>query len=518
MNVGSPLPNSKSRAATLAAQAFFVASPFVLLLAVSLAIGRSALSATPVWTDELDYWRAIYAWLHAGFRVGYSGIGEMAAPLGTLSVHGIAPILLYGLPAKLFGWSFVSIALYNALWISAGALVFCLLNRPKAGTALLLGISLMVYAPAVLYCATSMTELANYGLLIFYLAFVTRLKRARAKAQTPADSLPTARVGLPWLLLGALTVLLCCAYRITYMGLWIPLIWVALDGRLSGKMAGALVGAIALSALTYYLTSRLSSPFETGFLYNFLRTGSFGLSVRMFLSHAKANVLDYFVRTPGSVMEGVQRILYCAVAGLSLLGAWMRPERENGRIRLRFGWDGFSMLAFLTLFLPFAIVVCAYETNDWSDYRTLAPFLWLVIAGYLLRGRRLIPAVYFAGSLAILGLLLSIPPVGAYSDEARFTPAPFTTEAQALCQAVQFDETAADPFDNSVRTDVFTLETVASLAPGIGIQTGWFTEANVGQCRWILTDHLKIPLAGYELVVKNRAGSVYRKLSAQEQE
>ena len=114
--------------------------------------------------------------------------------------------------------------------------------------------------------------------------------------------------------------------------------------------------------------------------------------------------------------------------------------------------------------------------------------------------------------------LLVFAQVAPFAERQIAQPPPENAEAQALCQAVQFDETAADPFDNSVRTDVFTLETVASLAPGIGIQTGWFTEANVGQCRWILTDHLKIPLAGYELVVKNRAGSVYRKLSAQEQE
>ncbi len=500
----------KHRAGTYAAWAFFVASPFLLLGILSLVLGKSVLSSTPVWTDELDYWRSVYSWLHVGANAGYSGIGELHAAVGTLSVHGLTPLLLYAAPAALFGWSYASIVLINGLWVSLGALTFCLSVKPKAGMAVAIGIALMVYAPVILYAATSMTEMANYGMLLFYLAFLVRLVAVRARAK--ANGTPGLAVGLPSLILASLALMLCILYRITYIGLWIPLVLAACDFRRSGKMLAYFALALLLSVGAYVLTSRYTSPFETGFLYNFLRTGSVSLSLQMFFSHAKANLMDYFTFTQGHMMEAVQRLLYCVVTGVALLGSFVRLRREGGRLRIRLGLGGFSLLMFMMLAIPFAMVVCFYETNDWSDYRTLAPFLWLAVVAAILRGRRFVPAVFVAGSVLVLAVLLSIPPVGMFADERRFTSGKFWAPRQELISTVVYDPAATDPFDNAVRTDMYSLATVALLDPGMGIQSGWFTESNVGKSRWILTDYLKIPLEGYELVLKNKAGSVYRRL------
>jgi len=510
MNVSLHSMGAGRRALTLAAWALLAASPFLLLAAVSLVIGHNAFGSYPVWTDELDYWRSLYSWLHVDGAAGYSGVNENAALMGTLSVHGVGPILLYGWFGTLFGWSFSSIVLCNALWIAAGAVTFCLLNRPRAGTALGMGLALMVYAPAVLYCATSMTELANYGLLLFYLAFLARLWRVRREARAAAGGTPPLTKGLPSLILACITVVFCCAYRISYVVLFVPLVLIACDFRWSGRMGLSILTALTVSLFTYYLTSMCASPYTAGFLYNLLRTDTADLAFRMFLSHAKANLLDYFVRQTSNAMESLQRWLYCGVAALCLLGSFVQVGRAEGRLRVRFGWDGLSFLAFVTLFLPFAIVVCAYETNDWSDYRTLAPFLWLVVAAYLVRGRKWVPAAYLAGCTAILIALLAGGPVGAFSDDTRFTATPVTQATRTLCEAITYEADAENPYANAVRTDLFNLETVAALHPGIGLETGWFTEENVGKSRWVLTDHLKIPLEGYELVMKNSAGSVYR--------
>ena len=501
------------RALTIVAWVALAATPFILLAIVSLAVGHNAWQSNPVWTDELDYWRGVFSWLHMGGQTGYNGIGEQTALLGTLSVHGVTPILLYGWYALLFGWDFSSIVMANALLISLGAVVFIALNRPKARTSLTMALALMAYAPVVLYCATSMTELANYGLLLFYLAFVTRLWNVRRAAGIH----PPVTKGLPSLILACLTVLVCCTYRITYAVLWLPLIIVACDAEFSGKMGLSFLAALLGTLFIYYISALLACPFTSGFLYNFLRAGSAEMALRMFLSHAKANLLDYFVNQPASVMEGLQRWLYCGVMALTLILSFVRADRSQGRLRLRLGLDGFTLAAFAMLFIPFAIVVCAYETNDWSDYRTLAPFLWLVVSACLIRGRRLAPALYLAGCAAILAVLLTGAPVGAYSDDARFVTKPFTTETQELCAAVAYDPSATDPFVNTVRTDLFNLQTVAMLHPGIGLETGWFTADTVGKSRWILTDHLKIPLEGYEQVYKNAIGSVYRQTSAEAQ-
>ena len=502
--------DSKHRVATLLSWFLLVASPLLLLLAISAVIGKNAFLSNPIWTDELDYWRSVFSWIHVGGNAGYSGIGELPAQIGTLSVHGLSPLLLYLWFARLFGWGYSSIQIANCLWVSAGALAFCLLARPKATVAALMSIALMLYTPAILYAATSMTELANYGLLLFYLAFLTRLAAKRKAARATPDAKVPVTTGLVSLLLGSLTVLFCCAYRITYIGLFIPLAVVACDYRWSGRLFASLFAAVAVCAGVYYGTSRFASPFASGFLYNFLRTDSFGMSVQMFLSHAKANLLDYFVTNTSNAMESLQRILYCAVAGLSLIGILLRVEKTDGRWHVRFGYDGFSLLAFVTLFIPFAIVVCAYETNDWSDYRTLAPFLWLVVAAMLIRGRKLLPAVYLGGCALILVVLTLSEPLGAFSDAGRFTALQPNEAQRQLCDTIVYDPDATDPFANTVRTDMFNANTIGMLDPHIGIQTGWFTPETVGNSRWILTDHLKIPVEGYVQILRNEAGYVYR--------
>ncbi len=512
------MPDARPHPRTLAAWTFLVISPFLLLIAVSFALGRSVLQSVPVWTDELDYWRAVYSWLHVGGGAGYSGIGELTASMGTLSVHGIAPILLYALPASIFGWTYSSIVIINSVWVSAGALVYCVLNRPKALVSVMMGVSLMIYAPAILYCATSMTEMANYGLLLFYLAFLMRLAHTRQRALASPNAARPPRGGRISLVLCVITVLVCCAYRISYLGLWLPLIWVAFDGRPSLRML-LWLGLSGLASLgVYAVTSQMASPFAAGFLYNLFRTDSLGLAVRMFLSHGKANLLDYFVRAPGNPMEGVQRILYFSMMGLMLVSTFLRVHKQEGRWRLRLGFDSFSLMAFAMLLLPFVIIVSAYETNDWADYRTLAPFLWLTVAAHLALGRKALPALYLAGCAVILAVLISLPPVGAFSDETRFDPAPPSAETRALLAAITYDADAADPHVNAVRTDIFTLDTITLLHPGMGIQTGWLTERNVGKSGWIYTDYLKIPLEGYTLVQNNGSGSVYRKLADPEQE
>jgi len=281
------------------------------------------------------------------------------------------------------------------------------------------------------------------------------------------------------------------------------------DFRWSRRFALSLAAALIMSVALYYVSSLYASPFSSGFLYNFLRAGSAQMAVQMFLSHAKANLYDYFIRDTSNAMEALQRWLYCGVALWCLFASFMSLHREGKRLRVRVKLDSVALMGFLTLFLPFAIVVCAYETNDWSDYRTLAPFLWLVIAAMLARGRNLLPALYLAGCVAILAVLATGTPVGAFGDADRFSNLPPNEGVRELCNAVQYDPNATDPFDNTVRTDMFNADTIAMLDPHIGVQTGWFTPETVGKSRWILTDHLKIPVEGYVQVYRNIYGYVY---------
>ena len=151
----------RRRTATLLGWGLLLSAPFLLLAAISLATGRNAFATYPVWSDELDYWRNLFTWDAVGLRTGYNGLLEEFARVGTLGAHGFTAVMLYGWFVKLFGLSYHTIVICNALWVSLGAAAYCALIRPRPARAALLALCLMLYAPAVLYCASSMTEMFN---------------------------------------------------------------------------------------------------------------------------------------------------------------------------------------------------------------------------------------------------------------------------------------------------------------------------------------------------------------------
>ncbi|MEA5015140.1 MAG: hypothetical protein VB099_11315 [Candidatus Limiplasma sp.] len=492
---------SRKRFWTLAAWALLILSPFLQMGIISLFIGKNAFAAYPVWSDEMDYWRNLFSWIHVGLPKGYSGIGEYPAPVGTLSVHGLTPLLLYGGFAKVFGLNFHSIVIYNALWVSLGALALCLLVKPKAGQALFMAGLLMAYVPAVLYCVTSMTEMANYGLLMFYVAFLLRSHRTGGKVS----------FALAWV-----TVVFVCLYRISYFVLFLPLVWLGGGNRFSKKTVLYSLLALVLSAVLYLLGAALTAPYPAGFLYNWLRAEDAATFFQMFFSHAKANLYDYFIRPTDSPMQDAMHWLYTAAMALSLGGTFLRLEKKERRWRVGFGLDKLHLGCFLMLFLPFAVVVMIYETNDWSDFRTLAPFLWGAAAVMALGRRKALPALALAGSMAMAAWLAVLPVQGAYGDEYRFTKQPYTERAQAACEAIVYDPQAESPWGNTIRADLCTLQTISEIDAHMGLFYGWFTPETTGKSRWILTDHLKIVVEGYERVDDGPEAKVYRHVQSDE--
>jgi len=474
----------KQRTLTVAAWGLLVLTPFLMVGVISVILGKNGFSAIPVWSDELDYWRSVYSWVNHGMRAGYTGIGELTPEIGVLSVHGLGPILLYAWFARLFGWGYSAIILCNALWVSAGAVVLLALVRPKARTALLLSLSMLLYAPFVLYACTSMTEMANYGLLLAYAGLLYRLDQ---KASLQA-----------LLLTVALTTFLS-VYRIIYFLLYLPVAFVACGKRISWRLVFWLLVTVVVSYGINVVSRMITSPYESGFLYHFLRAEPREAAL-MFYYHALDNLQDYFVREMAHGSEAAQRWLYCIIMALCGVGALLKKNRLRG----------LCAAGFLLLLLPWMVVILFYETQDWADYRSLAPFLWLVIAGFILRGGKLIPATFLAGCAVILVMLVTGAPEGSFADTTRFDPEPFSEDLQELCEQIPYEPDADDPFTNTVRTEMMNIQVMAQLHPGLGVQSGIMYEDNTGKSRWILTRFLRIYVPDFVTVTDNSAGGLYR--------
>ena len=135
-----------------------------------------------------------------------------------------------------------------------------------------------------------------------------------------------------------------------------------------------------------------------------------------------------------------------------------------------------------------------------------------MIAFFISRWHFTLPVFSLSACLLTLVLMVSQPAVGAFSDAERFDPVPVDPAATEAAQAIFYDEAAADPFQNTIRTDVFTLQLMQELHPGLGLHYGWFTTETTGRSRWILTDHLKCPVTDYQSVLDHSRYRLYQKI------
>ena len=476
--------------------ALMVFSPFLLMGLLCLFTGHNVWNSWPVWSNELDCY-----WVLQNMGVdgaGYNGMYEVIPPVGNQSVLGIAPLVFYGLFVKLFGLSRITIMLSNCLWLSIGSLIFCLVRKPKTQSALMMTLLTLTYAPLVLYLGTSMPEAVNYGLLMLYATFLLHYDETRK----------------PWALaLAVIFALLACLYRIQYVLLFLPLAWQFGDRRFGLKTWLALLVMVILAFICAVVAIWFTAPSIQNFPYHFIHAESLEMAIQHLLGHTKSNVIDYFALQGPDRLEQVFRLVYVAAILVCLLGAFVHTVREPGRkMRLECGLNTPFLVVSVWLLGSLGIIIMLYETNDWWDFRMLAPVLWLTALCLFMSDRRIAPLCILAGSLLVTLVLALHDPVGCFADPYRYTQPP---RSEALAQAldvITFDPAADDPFDNTIRTDLTETWQMTERETGLGMETGWFIEDSVGKSRWILTDMLKVPLEGYKPVFKTEGMAVYQRI------
>ena len=176
------------------------------------------------------------------------------------------------------------------------------------------------------------------------------------------------------------------------------------------------------------------------------------------------------------------------------------------------------MGCFLVLMAAFSLIVVLYETNDWSDFRTLSPFLWLTLAYLITAGRMAVPRVAAAGMAVTLAVMLALPPTGMFAEPEHFEKPEYSEDlAKTIAEYLVPDPDAQNPLTNTLRLDVNTLQAMEQIPPEFGLQYGWFTTESTGKSRWILTDHLKCAVNGYERLTDMGGYKVYRLIESYEE-
>lgn len=341
--------------------AVFAALPWLTLLVLSLASGNNCLTGIPVWSDELDYWREIYSFSAArdGW-FGYYGFSGAVPAVGTWGCHGIAPLVVYGPWAMLFGWQPASIVLCNAAFCSVGLLAFCVLAKPSWRQLSVISILWLMFPPVLLYAPSSMMELPQYGALFVYVGLLVRFWRTRSR-------------GL--LAFTCAWIVYLMILRVSNMVLFAPLVLIASDFRLCRKFWLYSAAALILSVCAYKGASLFCAPYPGGFLSSLGDIDGTSAKVLAVLRHTVESVRLFFAREEGWTQVSQRYAYACDFVACAMYAARGYVLRRKGGFVNDALVRTCSMCAFV-LGLYWLVVVAAYDVFDWRDYRTLAPVLF----------------------------------------------------------------------------------------------------------------------------------------------
>lgn len=486
--------------------AIFVLSPITLMLALSYILKVNVLAGRPVWSDEVGYWREVFSFINFGTKTGYDGIQEVIPKIGQFSTHGFFPSFFYFPFAKLLGWQENGIVISNLFFTIICFFILICLVKPSVKQTISLFLLYVFYPPILLYVATSMTEIVNYGLLILFFMFFYLYYNANNKKSKKL-----------FLVLMILAGTICSFYRITYAVLFIlPVI--ALFEIKSRKFMLLTFLWIFYSGFLYYISSLFTAPYPYGFLYSVMRTRNLKLAVHSIRLNISGNITRLFDIKNGEYTEVIFRMIYIIVIILYFSLMFFKAKTKRSKndflsISFRKKVEKFYLMQFVLLMLPLCIVVSIYDVFVTRDYRVLAPFLWASLLNLVLFRRRiaflfLIPlfTIFFSVSFIFCpsGFVLSVD--GIPGSELRYCQRK-DHDLSLINEVVKYNENASDPFENTILiSNFFNFELWSKLHPGIGIEFGCIQDGV--KSKYVLID-ANTEIRGYTYEGATEFGHLY---------
>jgi hypothetical protein len=372
----------------------------LLLLTVYLQV--NPLDSVPVWSDEIFYWHQIETFREVGFNGGYYSFDELppTAPSIRFGPHGPGFISLIGIPAKLTGWSYYSLPLYNYVIISI-ALAVLLLTVPFTRTQLLmLGVFLSTAWGLLLFIPTSQQETVHFAIAIISGCIFYRQLSSN-------DPLP-----LRWKLIFAAFFILAGFIKVTWTLMLLPLL--VLDSRTWRETVLSVTVAGVITLAQFFLFTYWGAPYPLNYsrllLRIFAQSPLEGLSTMVW--YFGLNVRRVRLGDPLEIIQRYQILAFIIVTMTSLIAVRMRGTLWK-RIR---NWLSRRESTFhlFNLGVIFFLQVLVYDMFAWRDYRVFAPHLFLSILILIASNRLRFAGVMIAINVLCVGLFFNV-----YTDFAR---------------------------------------------------------------------------------------------------
>ncbi len=428
--------------------------PVVLVFAVVYGAWGSRFSnyLPTFWNDAVGYWLWSRQFAFHGFGGGYNYPNELTPPWAFNHFGEGSPlyVYVYGTFGRLLGWQAHLPILVNLLLLGLSLWVFSHRARLNTIQNLILGCALAVSWPIWLFLLTASHETLNQALgTILALGFLFFLQKK------PIST--ASKVG--WLLLGIFAGLT----RLSWVLLLYPLLFFIFSGSLLRRALLALATWIPLVAAIVYVTRQLIPPIQNSIFTILGSTNASGVEtlVRQFFIQVRF-LLKYQDMGPSLLVVFLMLIL--GGAGIGTIVRQRRAGVAWGEIfHTQEAFDIYNMLALL------AAGMTLYLAQGF--YRVFFAALWVSLLLHIAQKRYAYVKLFVVMSLFFAPLTLN------YYGDWDGTKKNYTLEwpevrqsQPAIAESVAFDETAENPWCNTILIPVMLYDgRLTILPPGIGI-------------------------------------------------
>lgn len=446
------LNSRENRALHLCAVLFFIASPLLIMLILSALAGQNMFLAKPYLNDEVDYWRVMYSVKECGLNFGPTGgLPGRNAPIGPLESHGLGPLAAWLWYALCFPFTESALVIASFALLTLSLLLFCLIVKPSAGQAVLMGVFTLLFPPLVRYINLSMMEIPCYASIIVYTAVLYRYEKSRS---------------LSWLVLLLISGLYCALLRLSNVVLFFPAILIFCGKRWSWRLPLCLtVYALGVLLLNSFVNLFIA-PYPD-FVSSLSACPSWKEVVLTLLRNLLGNLrnmLNPF--SDHSLPQAMARYHYLALVLFFLAASFLKAGPSG--LRLTWRWDYVGMLGVAAGCL--ALVLVLYDVFDWRDYRTLAPIAFMLCLWLLLRwpaeGRRFRLAL---AALLVFGVLMAPDSYRHAAQDDRF----FDTGRTGADYSQLF---SSEPCTLGLYGDTYPLSLAMDVPPQVGISSGLYDD------------------------------------------
>jgi hypothetical protein len=316
--------------------------------------------ALPLINDEVAYWNQIATFAAAGFSGGSITVDERTSRVAWshFGPHGPAFALLYGLPAKVLGWGYVSGPLFGAVASIAGAGCFILMTRPPP---LLTAALLASFWPVVVALPATMQEPLHYAIGCGLAPLLLRVLRDEERAMPRWSVLACAFA------LGVASLI-----RPVWTLLALPLGWYAASRKGLVHAAFGLGAGATFMGVLYTVFMTVAAPYPRGGPQLADLVSDPRDAIHRVIRRATVESPEDWLFKEAHPLERVARAELVAIALLTL-GLSFRRTAADGVRRV-------DRVVASAIALLLAAVLTLGSIGSWQDFRSTMPvFLTLLL-------------------------------------------------------------------------------------------------------------------------------------------